>query len=534
MRARWIGGALVLAAAGMPAQYSQASSHREAPFITRMPKVDGTDFYMFRSYEAGRGEYVTLIANYQPLQDAYGGPNYFTMDPDAIYEIHVDADGDSVEDTTFQFDFDSALASSGSGIRLAIGSGANQKMVAVPFTNVGMITGPGTGVQNVNETYTIKIIRGDRRTGTAADITRAGGGTTFDKPLDNIGDKTFGPPPAYQAYANQFIYDIDIPGCTEPGGSSAKVFVGQRAVGFAVNLGQIFDLVNGGVGAPGIVNLVGAQDQGFNIVGNKNVTSLAIEVPAACLFPNGDDGVIGGWTTASVRQARVINPAATYEQPSREGGPWVQVSRLGIPLVNEVVIGLPDKDKFNGSEPADDATNFADYVTHPTLPAVLELLFGGAGVTAPTNIPRTDLLGGLLVGISDGAISVNVNGASPIPSDMLRLNTSPAVLGPPTPEVSQNALGAALCVIRRSSLGGTQSGFTIDPTNPGCDPHGFPNGRRPGDDTVDIALRVMLGYLAGTDVAASGGLPVVDGAFLSPTSFRNTFPYLNTPTPGSP
>src|SRR5688572_19135353 len=125
-----------------------ASSHREAPFITKNPKVDGTDFYAFRSYEPGRDAYVTLIANYQPLQTNYGGPNFFTLDPEALYEIHVDNDGDATEDLTFQFRFENALAGQG-GVALEIGAAGAKKSVAVPFVNVGGVTAADSSKQNV-------------------------------------------------------------------------------------------------------------------------------------------------------------------------------------------------------------------------------------------------------------------------------------------------------------------------------------------------------------------------------------------------
>ncbi len=514
MRSRLLGGALLLAAAALP-QSSQASSHREAPFITEMPKVDGSDFYMFRSYEAARADYVTLIANYLPLQAAYGGPNYFTLDPDAIYELHVDNNGDAVEDITFQFNFDVTLAAAGAGLTLPVGPAGNQKNISVPFAAIGPVTAANTAAQNVLESYTVNVVRGDRRTGAATPITNmVGGGTTFKKPLDNIGSKTIA---NYGAYAAAHIYNVSIPGCTPPAGTTPRIFVGQRAEGFAVNLGQIFDLVNLDLdAATPQANPLGAQDQNANTIGALNVTSIAIEVPASCLN-DGADPIIGAWTTASVRQARVINPKASFAQPSREGGPWVQVSRLGMPLVNEVVIGLRDKDKFNGSEPKDDG-QFADYVTNPTLPEVLEILFGAAGVMAPNNFPRTDLVTAFLTGVP----GVNNTGATL--SEMLRLNTAL----PATPAATQQALGAALCVTR------TATGAMVNPGNPGCDVAGFPNGRRPGDDVTDLALRVAMGYLAPTGDSPSGALPFVDGAFLAPASFQSTFPYLNNPRPGAP
>lgn len=510
MQRRLIGGALLLAAAALPAT-TEASSHREAPFVTKNPKVDATDFYVFNSYETGRGGFVTLIANYLPLQDAYGGPNYFTLDPEAIYEIHIDNNGDAQEDITFQFDFSTTLAAAGNGIRLAVGPTGNQRMVAIPFTNVGPVTATDQSAQNVLETYTVNVIRGDRRTGTSMPIANAvGGATTFKKPLDNIGSKSIA---NYAAYANAHVYGVTIPGCATAG---AKVFVGQRAEGFAVNLGQIFDLVNLDLdGATPQANPLGPQDQGANITGAKNVTTIALEVPAACLN-DATDTIFGAWTTASVRQARVLNPTAGFANPTREGGPWTQVSRLGMPLVNEVVIGVPDKDRFNGSEPSGD-TQFIDYVTHPTLPEVLELLFGAAGVQAPNNFPRNDLVMAFLTGVP----GVNMTNT---PSEMVRINTAL----PATPAAMQNPLGAALCVTR------TASGPVVNPGNAGCDVAGFPNGRRPGDDVTDIALRVAMGYLASTTDAPSGALPFVDGAFNAPASFASAFPYLNTPRPGAP
>jgi hypothetical protein len=519
MRSRMLGGALLLAAAVLPTQQSRASSHREAPFIAKNPKVDGTDFYMFRSYEGQRDGYVTFIANYQPLQAAYGGPNYFTMDPEAIYEIHVDNNGDAQEDITFQFDFDSALAMNGQGIRLPVGPVGNQRMNQVPLSNIGVVSAGASfdADQNVQETYTVKIIRGDRRTGTAEDITAAAGGSaTFKKPMDNVGAKTF---PDYAAYAAAHVYNVSIPGCTAPAGTMPRVFVGQRREGFAVNLGQVFDVLNFDLdpNTPN-ANPLGPQDQGGNVIDGASVTSLAIEVPSSCLGENAQDTIIGGWTTASVRQARVINPGATYEQPAREGGPWVQVSRLGMPLVNEVVIGLGDKDHFNAAEPSGDG-QFADYVTHPTLPELLEIVFGAAGVSAPNNFPRGDLVAAFLSGVP----MVNNTGATL--SEMVRLNFGI----PATPAAMQNTLGAALCFTRGAG------GGVLDLQNQGCDPAGFPNGRRPADDVTDIELRVAMGYLAPTGDASSGGLPIVDGAFIgTAATFQAGFPYLNTPYGGSP
>jgi hypothetical protein len=509
-----------------------ASSHREAPGITETPKVDATDFYMFRSYETGREDYVTIIANYQPLQDAYGGPNYFTMDPDAVYEIHLDKDGDAVEDLTFQFRFRNTLANDGAGIGLDIG-GEN---VAIPLRIAGPVSQRDRSLINEVERYEITMIEGDRRSGKRTQVRRSeGGATTFPKPLDHIGQKTFA---NYDRYANRFISGIDIPGCDTPG----KVFVGQRAEAFAVNLGEVFDLVNfvpiegdsapgagDGGGFPGGITQSREND---DVVGEANVTSIALELPIHCITFAGEP-VIGGWTSASLPQTEVRNPAPSYGNTSEFGGALVQQSRLSMPLVNELVIGLPDKDRFNASEPMDDAA-FATYVTNPTFPRLIELLFGPAlGATdalAPTNLPRTDLVTTFLTGFP----GLN-QPAGVVASEMMRLNTAI----PPTRRKQQNTFGVV-----------------------GEDLAGFPNGRRPGDDVVDIVLRVAMGALChpvplgaelGVDGAVEdeasdlvnlglcqpsdapiGTVALTDGAPISARELQNKFPYLNSPIPGSP
>lgn len=482
----------------LPAGGAQASSHREAPFITKNPKVDGTDFYFFRSYEAGKADTVTLVANYQPLQDAYGGPNYFTMDPEALYEIHIDNNGDAKEDMTFQFRFKNELAG-GDGVALNIGG----KMIAVPLFNVGAVSATDSTKLNVKESFTVKMMTGERRGTKVADVTNAvTGAAVFEKPTDNIGTKTF---PDYASYAAAHIYTIKVPGCAAP----ARMFVGQRKESFAVNLGTIFDLIN----APASVIVGGNTAAGRNAapstIDDKNVTSMELELPIACIKGTGD--VVGAWTTASMRQARVLNPRATFKLPALEGGAWTQVSRLSSPLINEVIIGLKDKDRFNASEPKEDA-QFADYVTNPSLPALVEILFGAAGVVAPTKFPRTDLVAAFLTGVE----GVNKNGST---AEMLRLNTALPV----TAAGQQSPFGAALCFVNG----------VLTLTNPGCDPAGFPNGRRPGDDVVDIELRVAMGYLLPAADAPSGQLGFTDAVMQADWQFDATFPYLRTPLPGA-
>jgi hypothetical protein len=444
-----------------------ASSHREAPLIAGLPKLDATDLYMFRSYEEGREDYVTILANYFPLQAAYGGPNYFDLETAGLYEIHIDNDGDSLEDITFSFDFSTILA----GVTVPVGG----KDMAIPLINAGAI-GPGamdTGAVNSRQEYAINYVSGDRRTGTSEAIVNADTqASSFRRPVDNIGTKSI---PDYDAYASSHIYAISIPGCSAAG----RVFVGQRQEGFAVNLGQVFDLVN--------LNPLGAEDAVANPIGDTNITTLALEVPVSCLT-DGDE-VIGAWTTSSLDI----------------GGSMQQVSRLGSPLVNEVVIGLPDKDKFNSSEPVDDA-QFADYVVNPTLPFLLELLFSDAGAVAPTVFPRDDLILAFS-GVPGLNVPANVaNGMFPR-SEMLRLNTSIAAKSAAT----QENMGV---------LAGDTSGF--------------PNGRRPGDDVVDIALRVMMGALiSDSTVAPNNTAPFTDQTTVNAVDFDASFPYLKSPIAGS-
>tara|TARA_B100000446_G_C10510760_1_gene326723 strand:- start:25 stop:654 length:630 start_codon:yes stop_codon:yes gene_type:complete len=188
---------------------SNASSHREAPNISRFPTLDSTDFYVFNSYEQGKEEYVTLIANYIPLQDAYGGPNYFAMDPDATYSIHIDNDGDAVEDITFAFDFQSMLPNDNQGVQLAVGPEGNQRTVSVPLKNVGGVSAGDNSATNFSESYTLSMINGPQRTGVATSLNNTTTGTsTFSKPLDYIGNKTFTSKADYQTYADQFVYNV--------------------------------------------------------------------------------------------------------------------------------------------------------------------------------------------------------------------------------------------------------------------------------------------------------------------------------------
>ncbi len=517
-----VAAAVIATLAALPAH---ASSHREAPSITERPKLDGTDFYLFSSYESGRADYVTLIANYQPLQDPYGGPNYFKMDPHALYEIHVDNNGDAREDITFQFQFRNNFKN----IKVPIGN----QMVGIPLTQAGPVSQPNDPALNVNEQFTVNIVRGDRRTGPVTALSKTTGGVVFDKPSDYIGTKTLGNKAAYDTYAGKHVYSVNIPGCAMPG----RVFVGQRQEAFAVNLGPIFDLVNAPLSVitnPALINAAAA-----NSIQDKNITSLALEVHKSCLT-QGTETVIGGWTTSSIRQSRLANPnpPTGHGTGVSVGGGWVQASRLGMPLVNEVVIGLGDKDKFNASLPRNDG-QFATYVTNPTLPFLIDLVLQGdpnyPGFNiAPSNFPRLDLVNTFLTGINTnlgpGGTPFNLNRpANVVPSEMLRLNTAVA----PVPFAQQNRLGVVGNLLAN-----------------GSDLAGYPNGRRPKDDIVDISLVVVMGGLCvanGNNNALGLGLacnpsvvPLGEIAFRLHDAVDQAvvpllpgFPYLNTPNPGA-
>lgn len=277
----------------------------------------------------------------------------------------------------------------------------------------------------------------------------------------------------------------------------------------------------------------GVDNDSNNILSDKNITTIALEVHKSCLVGNGN-GVIGSWTTASKPQFSVLNPTGSFETPEVVGGAWTQVSRLGNRLVKELVIGLKDKNLFNGSEPKDDG-QFATYVTHPTLPAIINIVFNSNGElspnsVAPTNLPRGDLVAAFLTGVATVTQMSTVTA-----SEMLRLNTGIAA----TSRDSQSNLGVAA-----------------------GDLAGFPNGRRPGDDVVDLALRAVMGafcheiavdldasgtagdagdnlLLCGDSVETSkaaapvGTVGFLDGAPQNASQFNNSFPYLVTPIAGS-
>ena len=457
----------------------QASSHREAPFMTTAPKLDITDFYMFQSYDDANvaeadanSRRTTLVMNFHPLQDAFGGPNYFFADENALYRINIDNNGDGIEDIIFQIQFNF--------------KGDNFRKLAVPTgaqnTEIPLIALPGVdeeadpdNVLNIVESYTLTVFRNGAaqaaiNVDNLTNNSKFAGSTTFVKPLDNIGSTTI---PDYNAYVQEHVYDFNA------FGQIGKVFVGQRNDPFVVNLGEIFDGL--------------AIADGGDAIAVKNVTSFCVEVPNSFLALNGDadnNNVFAGWATTLARGKTVVFNAVGSGNLQNNGLPdggtiFKQVSRLGMPLVNEVVIGVSFKDRFNNSIPSNDA-QFAGFVLNSSLAT----LFNVVGLTAasPTE-NRLDLVKIFAQGVdfaNDAGVG-NVNNIfGPGVAEYQRLDVSipPVALG------AQNTLGIA-----------------------GGDDAGFPNGRRPGDDVVDIAVKVVGGLLADvlTDSNPTAGETQING-----------------------
>ena len=442
---------VVLGVAGFGLALPQASSHREAPLISQDPLADNTDVYAFVS--PNRPDRVTLIANFIPLEAPYGGPNFFKFDDNVLYEIMVDNDGDAVEDVTYQFRF--------------------RTDVRDPNTflyNTGTITSLDSPAFNVRQFYSVTQIDGPRRRGLGTVL-----GDDLPTPPVNVG---FRSTPNYDTLAAAAIRQLP---------SGIQVFAGQRDDPFFVDL-NVFDLLA----------VPPADTNNSDSVAGFNVHTIAIEVPITELTSNGlrpsspsdSNAVIGIWSTAS--RPSVTNRGNGQEKHNNH---FVQVSRLGQPLVNEVVIPRGVKDVFNSLEPTGDAAAL-NFVTDPEVPRLLAALFG---IQSPPT-PRNDLVTIFLTGIPGLNQPPNVR-----PSEMLRLNVAIQ------PSSNPNPLGV---------LAG--------------DIAGFPNGRRLGDDVVDIALRVMAGATPLTP-GFNGGInaQLGDGVAGNDKPFLTSFPFVPSPAAGN-
>jgi hypothetical protein len=413
----------------------RASSHREAPLISGDPQADNTDVYAFMAPD--NPDLVTIIASYIPFEDPAGGPNFYRFGDNVLYEIKIDNNGDGVEDITYQFRFSSFVRNPNTFLY-----------------NTGPMRSAYDPNRNMFQTYTVTRVENGRVVGTTGPLQ-----TMFD----NVGAASV---PDYLGITGQAAGIHEGP---QPDGTTGRVFAGQTDDPFFLDL-RVFDLLYG-------ANL---SEAGTDSLAGFNVHSIALQVPKRSL--KGTSPIIGVWAAAS-------RPATTTRQAGSETGSanFVQVSRLGMPLVNEVVLPVGQKDKWNGSKPSDDA-QFLSYVTDPEVPKLLQLIYG---IAAPAT-PRNDLVQVFLTGVPGLNQPTGVRA-----SEMIRLNTDIA------PTASPARLGV---------LAG--------------DTAGFPNGRRLTDDVIDITLQVAVGALGGVRTTLG------DGVDRNDLLFRGTFPYLAPPHSG--
>jgi hypothetical protein len=452
-------GSIVAVLVGVQMLPGRASSHREAPLISQDPLADNTDLYAFRSPD--RPDTVTIVANYIPLESPAGGPNFPAFDDSVLYEIHIDNDGDAREDLTYQFRFETETRNPDTFLY-----------------NTGPITSLNDPDWNRRQTYSVKLVRHGRHSGPDQVLAR-----NLATPPDNIGPRST---PNYEALAAAAVYSL-------PGGT--KVFAGQRDDPFFVDLGAVFDLAGLRPFNPAhVIPLPAAA--GRDAVARYNTHSIAIQVPINQLVqaPNRNIGI---YASASRQAIRILR----HDGGSDEIGPFVQVSRLAEPLINEAVIPIGEKDGWNRSAPENDA-RFEGFYTRPEVSRLENLLYGSA-LSPIAETGRTDLVAILLTGVP------GLNFTGPRKADLLRLNTSVA------PSATASRLGV---------LDG--------------DLAGFPNGRRLADDVVDIELRAFAqGY--GTFLNGLLGLPnkspnnlLGDGVDGNDVPFLATFPYVGTPHQG--
>lgn len=448
-----------------------ASSHSEAPLIARDRFADNTDTYAFRSIEPGREGYVTLIANYIPFQSPSGGPHFFRFDDTVRYEIKIDNTGDGVEDIAYQIEFETKTVNGDT----ILGQGAVNEDVVIKSLDD----------KDYNEPQTYWVRKMEYAKGDTGVLIANG----LKTPPANIGPKVT---PNYEEnLGSKAVYPLR---------GGGRVFAGQRDEGFFVDVGGVFDGLN--------LKSLGLTG-GYDYTKGFNVSTIALEVPIKDLTrdgktpknPTDKDAVIGIWATASRRATTVINADGSRKTE----GEYRQISRLGNPLVNEVVIPLKLKDAFNSLSPKDDAVA-APAVLDPELPKLMKAVFG---INIPAD-PRNDLVSIFATGIPVNPITgpnYTTFLSDGKPHEYLRLN----VAIPITPFDKINRLGL---------LGG--------------DVAGFPNGRRVQDDVVDIALRAVAGgtpFTPETNVKPNNELG--DGVSENDVPFLNRFPYLAPPQAGN-
>ena len=467
-----------------------ASSHREAPLIAGDPAADNTDLYAFLNPTDPTR--LTIIADYVPLEEPAGGPNFFPFDPDVRYEIYVDNTGDGVADVSYNFRF-------------------RTQNTARNFAGIPTFLyndGPVTSLTDANllskQTYTVS------RNG--SNLTSSRG--TLRTPPVNVGPRST---PNYAATAAQGVFTLN---------DGTKVFAGQRDDPFFVDLGSIFDL--GGLRPFNALHAIPLPAKaGVDGVGGFNTNAIALDIPLSRLTkdhrqptgPNDPDAVLGVWAAASRRAEREFHSNGTVTSE----GPWVQVSRLGNPLINEVIIPREKKDYWNSQKPRNDS-QFAQYYKAPELTAVANALYAALDNPAATN--RNDLVAILLTGLNIPSSTVVPGGlqytrTGSTQADMLRVNTG----------IRPNAAGACVFGVTGGGSPSRLGALTGDL----C---GFPNGRRLLDDVTDIEVRALLeGY--GPTLNAVLGVPnrtpnnlIGDGVDANDVPFLTSFPFAGTPHQG--
>jgi hypothetical protein len=463
MKIGGVAAALAVAATMGTLLPSGASSHREAPLISEDPVADATDTYAFASPD--RPGYVTLVGNWIPLEEPAGGPNFHKFGDDVKYTFNIDNNGDAIDDIVYEFRFVTRIRNSKTFLY-----------------NTGPVTSIHDPDLNVRQYYSVtRLDRGGRR----KIIDRS-----LPTPPVNIGPRST---PNYPALAGQAVWPLP---------EGGKVFAGQRDDPFFVDLGSAFDLL--GLRPLNTAHLIArANENGVDGVGGYNTHTIALQLPIKHLThdrkslsgPGDKDAVIGLYTTSQRR--RVLVRPYGGGAPLQSGN-WVQVSRLGMPLVNEVVIPRGKKDRFNASRPYNDA-QFAPFVLRPEPAGLIPVLY--PGVTVPPAPRTADIVPIFLTGVPGLNKPAKVR-----PSEMLRLNMAIE----PTPFASQDRLGL---------LGGQNDGF--------------PNGRRLVDDVTDIELRALAGgtpFTPAFNHAPNNALG--DGVDANDLPFLPSFPYLATPHQG--
>jgi len=331
----FVGLTIVALVIGLAPTTSQAASHREAPLISLDPTADISDFFMFRSYEAGMDDKIVLIMDVIPGEEPSSGPNYFNFDPNVLYAFNIDNNQDGkAEDVRFEFQFKNEFRGVNNDLGLFL------SYVALP--PITALDGQGSEGLGLRQTYTVTMIKGKNRTVLANGL--------FAVP-SNVGPRTM---PDYESLAAQGVYDL---------GNGARVFAGQRDDPFYIDLGAVFDTLN-------------LRDPGTDMLSGFNVHTIALEVPASWLTKDGQDPeetafpTLGAYANTYRRTVRVIRVDGETHRDS-----WVQVQRLANPLVNEAIIGTKDKDRWNRFSPRNEST-FVEYYTNPRLAIALEVVFG--------------------------------------------------------------------------------------------------------------------------------------------------------------